>query len=193
MLSRSVVSDSSRFHGLQPTRLLHPWDFPWDFPGKSTGVGCHCLLRINILVWLNLMCHFFRNANGGLWASIIAWGGGGWWRRNCASWLPQMTLPRESFLLLPSHKISPTYKLCITKQSWISGKENIGKIHGKSGELLEYWLGSPYKACWFFFFLNESECIWPFLRTSELFSLELLNMGWIHTEQGCCKGIQTLG
>ena len=22
-------------HGLQPTRLLHPW----DFPGKSTGVG----------------------------------------------------------------------------------------------------------------------------------------------------------
>ena len=26
-------------HGLQPTRLLHPW----DFPGKGTGVGCHCL------------------------------------------------------------------------------------------------------------------------------------------------------
>ena len=39
--SRSVVSNSSRPHGLQPTRLLHPW----DFPGKSTGVGCHCLLR----------------------------------------------------------------------------------------------------------------------------------------------------
>ena len=35
---RSVVSDSSQPHGLQPTRLLHPW----DFPGKSTGVGCHC-------------------------------------------------------------------------------------------------------------------------------------------------------
>ena len=33
---RSVVSDSSRPHGLQPTRPLHPW----DFPGKSTGVGC---------------------------------------------------------------------------------------------------------------------------------------------------------
>ena len=26
---------------LQPTRLFHLW----DFPGKSTGVGCHCLLR----------------------------------------------------------------------------------------------------------------------------------------------------
>ena len=38
-LSRSVVSDSLRPHGLQPTRLLHPL----DFPGKSTGVGCHCL------------------------------------------------------------------------------------------------------------------------------------------------------
>ena len=36
-----VVSDSVRPHGLQPTRLLHPW----DFPGKSTGAGCHCLLR----------------------------------------------------------------------------------------------------------------------------------------------------
>ena len=36
----SVVSDSVRPHGLQPTRLLRPW----DFPGKSTGVGCHCLL-----------------------------------------------------------------------------------------------------------------------------------------------------
>ena len=29
-------SDSSQPHGLQPTRLLRPW----DFPGKSTGVGC---------------------------------------------------------------------------------------------------------------------------------------------------------
>ena len=27
---------------LQPTRLL----CPWDFPGKSTGVGCQCLLWI---------------------------------------------------------------------------------------------------------------------------------------------------
>ena len=36
--SRSVVFDSSQPHGLQPTRLLRPW----DFPGRSTGVGCHC-------------------------------------------------------------------------------------------------------------------------------------------------------
>ena len=44
--SRSVVSESSRPHGLQPTRLLHPW----DFPGKSTGVGCHCLLHPLIII-----------------------------------------------------------------------------------------------------------------------------------------------
>ena len=39
--SRLVVSNSLRPHGLQPTRLLRPW----NFPGKSTGVGCHCLLH----------------------------------------------------------------------------------------------------------------------------------------------------
>ena len=44
--SRSVASDSYRAHGLRPTRLLHPW----DFPGKSTGVGCHCLLHNGILL-----------------------------------------------------------------------------------------------------------------------------------------------
>ena len=41
--SHSVVSDSVQPHGLPPTRLLRPW----DFPGKSTGVGCHCLLQLN--------------------------------------------------------------------------------------------------------------------------------------------------
>ena len=38
--SRSVMSNSSRPHGLQRTRLIRPW----DFPGKRSGVGCHCLL-----------------------------------------------------------------------------------------------------------------------------------------------------
>ena len=35
------MSDSVRHHGLQPTRLL----CPWDSPGKNTGVGCHALLQ----------------------------------------------------------------------------------------------------------------------------------------------------
>ena len=38
-LSHSVVSDSLRPHGLQPTRLL----CPWDSPGKNPGVGCQAL------------------------------------------------------------------------------------------------------------------------------------------------------
>ena len=39
--SRSVVFNPQQPHGLQPSRLL----CPWDFPGKSTGVGCHRLLH----------------------------------------------------------------------------------------------------------------------------------------------------
>ena len=38
-----VLSDSVRSHGLQPTRLLRPW----DSPGKNTGVGCHFLLQFS--------------------------------------------------------------------------------------------------------------------------------------------------
>ena len=48
--SHSVVSDSERPHGLQPTRLLHPW----DFLGNSTGVGCHCLLQAHPSLTQNL-------------------------------------------------------------------------------------------------------------------------------------------
>ena len=36
----SESEDSFWPHGLQPNRLLRPW----DFPGKGTGVGCHFLL-----------------------------------------------------------------------------------------------------------------------------------------------------
>ena len=45
VLSRSIVSDSLRPHGLQPTRLLYPWGFSrHEFP----GVGCHSLLQGNL-------------------------------------------------------------------------------------------------------------------------------------------------
>ena len=40
-VSHSTMSNSLRPHGLQPTRLL----CPWDSPGKNTGVGCHALLK----------------------------------------------------------------------------------------------------------------------------------------------------
>ena len=58
--SRSVMSDSSWPHVLQPTRLFHPW----DFTGKSTGVGCHCLLWRNSL--LNSKKNFFFK-----WAEVL--------------------------------------------------------------------------------------------------------------------------
>ena len=38
----SVMSNSVWPHRWQPTRLLSLW----DSPGKSTGVGCHCLLHM---------------------------------------------------------------------------------------------------------------------------------------------------
>ena len=45
--SHSVVSDPQQPHGLQPSRLLRPW----DFPGKSNGVGCHCLQNKKVRVY----------------------------------------------------------------------------------------------------------------------------------------------
>ena len=40
------MPDSLWPDGLQPSRLL----CPWDFPGKNTGVGCHFLLQGIILI-----------------------------------------------------------------------------------------------------------------------------------------------
>ena len=41
LFSRQVMSNSLWPRGLQPTRLL----CPWDSPGKNAGVGCHFLLK----------------------------------------------------------------------------------------------------------------------------------------------------
>ena len=43
-VSLSVVSDSSRPHGLSPSRLL----CPWDSVGRNTGVACHSLLSTQV-------------------------------------------------------------------------------------------------------------------------------------------------
>ena len=64
--SRSVMSESYRPHGLQPTRLL----CPWDFPGKSTGLYLHTIYSsllspppssryvLNIFFWFLNCCVF---------------------------------------------------------------------------------------------------------------------------------------
>ena len=74
MWSCSVVSDPQRLHGLQPSRLL----CPWDFPGESTGVGCHCLLwhmhllnTYSIYVWLTYTSGF----PGGPVVKNLPWNG----------------------------------------------------------------------------------------------------------------------
>ena len=41
ILSHSVVFNVLQHFGLEPAKLL----CPWDFPGKNTGVGSHFLLR----------------------------------------------------------------------------------------------------------------------------------------------------
>ena len=58
MLSCSVTSDSLRPHGLEPARLV----CPWDFPSKNTGVGCHFLLQ-----------GFFPTQGFNPWVGKIPW------------------------------------------------------------------------------------------------------------------------
>ena len=56
-LTCSVTSDSLQSRGLQPARLLRPW----DSPGKNTGVGCRSSSRIFPTQGLNLgLLHFLH-------------------------------------------------------------------------------------------------------------------------------------
>ena len=71
--SRSVVSDSSLPHGLQPTRLLHPW----DFPGRSTGVGCHWHSLKNRIFFLNNSGSWEAQDQGSITFSVW-WGPSSW-------------------------------------------------------------------------------------------------------------------
>ena len=55
--SEKWKSYSSWPHGLHPIRLLHPW----DSPGKSTRVGCHCLLRKRLLELMSKLLAKLQN------------------------------------------------------------------------------------------------------------------------------------
>ena len=79
----SVVSDSVRPHGLQPTRLLRPW----DSPGKNTGVGCHFLLQCMIVESESEVAQSCltlsdpmdcslpgSSIHGIFWATVLEWG-----------------------------------------------------------------------------------------------------------------------
>ena len=79
----SVVSDSVRPHGLQPTRLLRSW----DSPGKNTGVGCHFLLqcmKVESKSEVTQSCPTLSDPmdcslpgssiHGIFWATVLEWG-----------------------------------------------------------------------------------------------------------------------
>ena len=75
LFSRSIVSDSVGSHGLEPTRLLHPW----DFSGKSTGVGCHfLLLGLFLTRWIKLMSPVSPALAGGFFYHWATWKAPGW-------------------------------------------------------------------------------------------------------------------
>ena len=76
-LVASGVSDSLRLYGLQPARLL----CPWDSPGKNTGVGRRALLRgifptqgSNFNLSPALAGRFFTTSSPAAVAATYIWG-----------------------------------------------------------------------------------------------------------------------
>ena len=61
------MSDSLQPCGLQPTILLRPW----DFPGRSTGVGCHCLLHKFIQIRNLTQSDFVVKYKGSVFAVLV--------------------------------------------------------------------------------------------------------------------------
>ena len=137
--SRSVVSDSSWPHGLQPTRLLHPW----DFPGKSTGVGCHCLLCHRTPRWWEFLFPYY------VWNMYFEYAS--------ASWLKPTTTRKwtedwgQNTLILPrtlSHHFHCTVQ---PPQLWVSQiqSETVPTDPGAScSDLRTQWL--CLFSCWCF-------------------------------------------
>ena len=76
-LVRMSCSTLLRFHGLQPARLL----CPWDSSGASTRVGCHFLLQglfltqgsnLSLLHCRQILYHLSHQGNKQVAFSIVA-------------------------------------------------------------------------------------------------------------------------
>jgi len=100
------MSDSSRPHGLQPTRPL----CPWGFPGKSTGVGCHHPLGSLLIEAQEYVLVLLENLRGmfcpgACWSLCGAWFQcryGGFWMSSCRLIFPGVRCSQDLDLsLLP--------------------------------------------------------------------------------------------
>ena len=87
----SVVFDSQRPHGLQPTRLLRPW----GFPGKSTGVGVPLPSPVKLLSHVQLFATPRTAARQASLSFTIFWS------------MFKTHVHRVSDAIQPSHPLSP--------------------------------------------------------------------------------------
>ena len=142
------MSDSSRPHGLQPTRLFGPW----DFPGKNTGVGCHCLLQTKCRVPGNYHYAFEAIGSHAGWSTSLA-------ESPCSSRSFTQVLPNQAPASQTNSTTPPENKITVTlspsppPSRWpeisnLSAKEKTfhkptSKIYFKSF-LLEAFLVLPY-------------------------------------------------
>ena len=126
--SCSVVSNSSQPHGLQPTRLLRPW----DFPGKSTGVGCHCLLGLPSLLvpQFKLLCFL-------TWMSALP----------VSNFVPTVCFPHRSHpqsdLAPPLSKPSMALQLPRGKATSSPSHESLSDVVTYHSPVLHFYSASP--------------------------------------------------
>ena len=160
-VSHSVVSDSLQFHGLQPSRLL----CPWDFPEKNTGVGCHFLLQ-GIFLTLRSNLHFLHWQVNSLPLSHM--GSTAKAMRECVHGSVASVVSDSLWL----HRLQPSRILCI----WNSSCKNTGVgFHA----LLQPSLCTLYKTTE----LQESlakrrSCLWPqWLSFLEMGTEQLNHLG----------------
>ena len=108
--SRSVVSNSSRLHELQPTRLLRPW----DLPGKSTGVGCYHLLPL--LGYIQSKCVHICIWTPSEITTLLLWK---WLYNSRKLWAMPCRATQDRWVIVKS-----------SDKAWSTG--------GKNGKLLQY-------------------------------------------------------
>ena len=149
------MSSSLWPHGLQPTRLL----CPWDSPGKNTGVGCHLLLQgifptegssPPLSHWqVDSYCWATKEALSSYWGSVNM--GKQIWVVTLGHWLAEGTLalwffPSRSELTKASRQTAPTWvvsALSVPGMTW-AGPPRMTRTAGASAWALSPG-GSPAK------------------------------------------------